>query len=171
MHPPCVLEASFATLLFSPGLDGRDSCWFPLLLPRLRLLPTLPFLDAEVESLFSLRTRSEVIMAIDPSTLDPSNDALWASPVPDGETRMVENAPSSASGLNEVGIATTVVALICVIARLFTRIWVVRGVGADDCEYLGQDAGVNRTGASNRSRFDRYIYGSVPCIPGHDSGL
>ena len=80
-------------------------------------------------------------MPIDPSTLDPNDATLWAAPVPPGETRITLNQPTSASGLNAVGIATTVIATLCVAARLFTRIWVVRNVGADDCElsaYVGR---------------------------------
>ena len=73
-------------------------------------------------------------MPIDPSTLDPNNPALWAAPVPSGEVRSLVNQPSSAGGLGAVGIATTVIATLCVVARLFTRIYVVRNVGADDCE-------------------------------------
>ncbi|KAL6849840.1 hypothetical protein ACO1O0_009385 [Amphichorda felina] len=76
-------------------------------------------------------------MPIDPSTLDPNDATLWAAPVPPGETRITLDQPTSASGLNAVGIATTVIATLCVAARLFTRIWVVRNVGADDCELPG----------------------------------
>jgi hypothetical protein len=61
-------------------------------------------------------------------------DILYVAPVPDGEVRTVVNPPSNASSVMPTGIATTVVACVVVLLRLFTRTKVVEGVlGADDC--------------------------------------
>lgn len=64
--------------------------------------------------------------------LDPENDLLWAMPVPPGQVRTAVNPPSSAHGAMATGIATTVVAFLSVVVRIFTRAVVVKGLGIDD---------------------------------------
>lgn len=67
-------------------------------------------------------------------TPDPNDDALWAMSVPPGEVRTAINPPSSGQSLLAAGIATTVIALLAVLTRVFTRFYVVKGPGLDDCK-------------------------------------
>ncbi|KAM5351078.1 hypothetical protein ACJ41O_003801 [Fusarium nematophilum] len=79
---------------------------------------------------------------------------------PEGEARSLVDLPNSASGVLPAGITTTVIALIAVCLRIFTRKYVVKGVlGADDylclCGlafsfvYLGVSLALLKLGAGN----------------------
>ena len=55
---------------------------------------------------------------------------------PEGQVRSLTNLPSSAGEVVPAGVATTIIALIAVSLRIFTRKFVVKSVlGADDCWY------------------------------------
>jgi hypothetical protein len=54
---------------------------------------------------------------------------------PLGEVRTYENPPSTGGDVIPAAIATTVIAFVVVILRLFTRGFILRGMlGLDDCE-------------------------------------
>lgn len=67
-------------------------------------------------------------------SLDPNDDTLWAMPVPPGEVRTAVNPPSSAGSLMAAGVATTIIAFVSVALRIFTRFFVIKGPGIDDCK-------------------------------------
>lgn len=55
---------------------------------------------------------------------------------PEGEDRFA--AGSVGSGMVAAGISTTIVALVFVVLRIFTRAHIVRrSLGIDDCKYIG----------------------------------
>lgn len=55
---------------------------------------------------------------------------------PPGEVRTLVNPPSSGGGVIPAAVATTVMALIVVCLRMYTRLALGRGLlGVDDCEY------------------------------------
>ncbi|KAF9878008.1 integral membrane protein [Colletotrichum karsti] len=61
------------------------------------------------------------------------DDSLYVMPPPEGEVRTRINPPDTSGGVFPVGIATTVIALVAVALRIFTRTFVVRGsLGLDD---------------------------------------
>ena len=63
------------------------------------------------------------------------SEILYVAEVPQDQVRTLVNPPSNAGAVMPSGIATTVIAGIAVLLRLFTRTHVVKGVlGADDCE-------------------------------------
>lgn len=61
---------------------------------------------------------------------------VYAAEPPDGQTRTTDNPPFNGGGIIPVAVVTTLVALLVLGLRLFTRSYVIRrGLGWDDCEY------------------------------------
>lgn len=64
-----------------------------------------------------------------------STTPIYAAEPPDGEIRVTANPPFRGQGIVPVAIVATIVALLFLSLRLFTRIYVIRrGLGWDDCE-------------------------------------
>lgn len=66
---------------------------------------------------------------------------MWATPSPPwaanplpGQTRYENNPPDISASILGVGVFCTITALIVVCLRLYTRIFIVRGLKADDCQ-------------------------------------
>lgn len=67
-----------------------------------------------------------------------STTQIYAAEPPDGQTRITVNPPFNGGGIVPVAIVSTIIALMVLGLRLFTRTRVIhRGLGWDDCKSSG----------------------------------